>query len=79
MKEQKKQEKILKELSKKLDMETKKAERDGAKVKELEAEVAALTKDRGMFSIISVYLLFRLVLQRTVGAALFLESTHAIY
>ena len=52
MKEQKKQEKILKELSKKLDMETKKAERDGAKVKELEADVAALTKDRGILTII---------------------------
>lgn len=47
IKEQKKQEKILKELSKKLDMESKKAERDGAKVKELDAEVTSLTKDRG--------------------------------
>ena len=48
MKEQKKQDKIMKELSKKLDMETKKAERDGAKVKGLEAEMAVLTKDRGV-------------------------------
>jgi len=34
-------------MSKKLDMEIKKAERDGAKVKELEAEMTSLTKDRG--------------------------------
>lgn len=48
IKEQKKQEKILKEMAKKLDMETKKAERDGAKVKQLESEMSAVVKDRGM-------------------------------
>lgn len=34
-------------MSKKLDLEMKKAERDGAKVKELEAELTTVTKDRG--------------------------------
>lgn len=64
-KEAKKQEKILKELSTKLDMETKKAERDGAKVKELETNMVALTKDRGNLDISSFtrplfYLVFAL-------------------
>ena len=40
-------------MSKKLDMEMKKAERDGTKVKELEAEMAVLQKDRGIY--LSIY------------------------
>jgi len=44
----------MKELSKKLDMETKKADRDGAKVKELETECAALVKERGETLVIAL-------------------------
>ena len=35
-------------MSKKLDIETKKAERDGAKVKQLETDMTALTKEKGI-------------------------------
>ena len=38
----------MKEMSKKLDIETKKAERDGAKVKQLETDMTALTKEKGI-------------------------------
>lgn len=37
-------------MSKKLDMETKKAERDGAKVRQLETDMAMLTKEKGMLT-----------------------------